>query len=397
MRFLAFILLLISSVSFASPSPIRVGVLHSLTGTMAFSEHSLKDAVLMLIDEQNQQGGLLGRPLEAVVLDPQSNDLLYAEKARQLIERENVAVIFGGWTSASRKAVLPVVEELDALLFYPVQYEGQEQSSNIFYFGATPRQQAIPAVDYLQQYRGIKRWILVGSDYVYPRTTNRIIKKFLSTTGVSHSNIMLAYQPLGHRDWQGTVADIKRFTNNEPASAIISTVNGDSNQQFYQELYSQGVRADHLPVLAFSIGEPELAKIDPQLVAGHLASWNYFMSLDTPTNLAFIKRFQAFTENSKQLASDPIEAHYVGFNMWLNAVKKAKSVDVDKVREAMVGIKATNLSGKQVQMRPNHHTSKPVYIGRAKNNGQYSIIWQSENLIKAQPFFDNLATPNAQE
>ncbi|MGZ8237062.1 MAG: urea ABC transporter substrate-binding protein, partial [Methylobacter sp.] len=300
---------------------IKVGVLHSLSGTMAISETTLKDTMLMLIDEQNKKGGLLGKKLEAVVVDPASNWPLFAEKARELLTKDKVAAIFGCWTSVSRKSVLPVIEELNGILFYPVQYEGEESSKNVFYTGAAPNQQAIPAVDYLMNDLGVKRWVLAGTDYVYPRTTNKILEAYLKSKKVAKKDIMINYTPFGHSDWQSIVADIKKFGSAGKKTAVVSTINGDANVPFYKELGNQGVSAENIPVVAFSVGEEELSGIDTKPLVGHLAAWNYFMSVDTTKNAAFIKQWKDYIKNPKRVTNDPMEAHYIGFNMWVKAVE----------------------------------------------------------------------------
>ena len=308
---------------------IKVGILHSLSGTMAISETTLKDVMLMLIEEQNKKGGLLGKKLEAVVVDPASNWPLFAEKARQLISQDKVAATFGCWTSVSRKSVLPVFEELNGLLFYPVQYEGEESSKNVFYTGAAPNQQAIPAVDYLMSKDGgeVKRWVLAGTDYVYPRTTNKILEAYLKSKGVASEDIMINYTPFGHSDWQSIVSDIKKFGSAGKKTAVVSTINGDANVPFYKELGNQGVKATDIPVVAFSVGEEELAGVDTKPLVGHLAAWNYFMSVKDPINTAFIEKWKAFTKNPKRVTNDPMEAHVIGFNMWVKAVEKAGTTD----------------------------------------------------------------------
>src|SRR5687767_12566903 len=324
---------------------IKVGVLHSLSGTMAISETTLKDTVLMLIDEQNKKGGLLGRKLEAVVVDPASNWPLFAEKARQLISKDKVAVTFGCWTSVSRKSVLPVFEELDSLLFYPVQYEGEESSKNVFYTGAAPNQQAIPAVDYLMNEEGVERWVLAGTDYVYPRTTNKILEAYLASKGVAAEDIVINYTPFGHSDWQTIVSDIKAFGSTGKKTAVVSTINGDANVPFYKELGNQGVSAEDIPVVAFSVGEEELAGLDTAPLVGHLAAWNYFMSVDTPENADFIEKWQGFIGSEDRVTNDPMEAHYIGFNMWVKAVEAAGTTDPDAVIAAMDGVAVPNLTG----------------------------------------------------
>ncbi len=364
--------------------PIKIGVLHSLSGTMAISETTLKDVMLMLVDAQNAKGGVLGQKIEAVVVDPASNWPLFAEKARQLITVDKVSAVFGCWTSVSRKSVLPVFEETGNILFYPVQYEGEESSKNVFYTGAAPNQQAIPAVDYLMDENKITRWVLAGTDYVYPRTTNKILEAYLKQKGVAQGDIMINYTPFGHSDWQTIVADIKRFGAAGKKTAVVSTINGDANVPFYKELSNQGVKATDIPVVAFSVGEEELAGIDTKPLVGHLAAWNYFMSVDTPANKAFIDQWHAFTKNPKRVTNDPMEAAYIGFNMWIKGVEKAGSADPAKVIPAMVGVSVPNLSGGFSAMMPNHHITKPVLIGEIEDNGQFNIVSQTPGLIVAE-------------
>ncbi|MGH1350592.1 MAG: urea ABC transporter substrate-binding protein [Methyloligellaceae bacterium] len=371
---------------------IKVGILHSLSGTMAISETTLKDVMLMLIDEQNKQGGLLGKKLEAVVVDPASNWPLFAEKARELISKHKVAATFGCWTSVSRKSVLPVYEELNSLLFYPVQYEGEESSKNVFYTGAAPNQQAVPAVDYLMSEEGgsVKRWVLAGTDYVYPRTTNKILEAYLIAKGVKKEDIMINYTPFGHSDWQTIVSDIKKFGSAGKKTAVVSTINGDANVPFYKELANQGIKAEDIPVVAFSVGEEELAGIDTKPLVGHLAAWNYFQSVDKPVNAEFVKKWKAHTKNPKRVSNDPMEAHVIGFKMWVEAVKKAGTTDPDKVGEAIIGIKVPNLSGGESEMLPNHHITKPVLIGEIQANGQFDIVWQTPALVKGDAWSNYL-------
>ncbi len=365
--------------------PIKVGVLHSLSGTMAISETTLKDAMLMLIDEQNKKGGLLGRPLEAVVVDPASDWPRFAELSRQLLTQDKVAAVFGAWTSVSRKSALPVFEELNGILFYPVQYEGEESSRNIFYTGAAPNQQAIPAVDYLAQEEGVERWVLAGTDYVYPRTTNRILETYLKDQlGVAQEDIMINYTPFGQSDWQSIVSEIKAFGSAGKRTAVVSTINGDANVPFYRELANQGVKAEDIPVVAFSVGEEELAGIDTAPLVGHLAAWNYFMSVDTPENEEFIKNWHAFIGNEDRVTNDPMEAHYIGFNMWIKAVEKAGTTDPDAVIDAMVGVSVPNLSGGYSSMMPNHHITKPVLIGEIQDDGQFETVFETPGLVVAQ-------------
>lgn len=367
----------------AADDTIKVGVLHSLSGTMAISETTLKDTILFLIDEQNKKGGVLGKKLEAVVVDPASNWPLFAEKARELITKDKVAVVFGCWTSVSRKSVLPVFKELNNILFYPVQYEGEESERNVFYTGAAPNQQAIPAVDYLMKEEKVKRWVLAGTDYVYPRTTNKILEAYLKSKGVAQEDIMINYTPFGHSDWQTIVADIKKFGSAGKKTAVVSTINGDANVPFYKELGNQGVKAKDIPVVAFSVGEEELAGIDTKPLVGHLAAWNYFESIKTKdgSNEKFIKDWQAYTKNPKRVTNDPMEAHVIGFNMWVKAVEKVKSTDPDKVIDALPGIEAPNLTGGVSKMLPNHHITKPVFIGEIKGNGQFDVVWKTPGLV----------------
>jgi urea transport system substrate-binding protein len=360
---------------------IKVGILHSLSGTMAISETTLKDVMLMLIEEQNKKGGLLGKKLEAVVVDPASNWPLFAEKARELISKEKVASVFGCWTSVSRKSVLPVFKELNSVLFYPVQYEGEESERNVFYTGAAPNQQAIPAVDYLMKEEQVKRWVLAGTDYVYPRTTNKILEAYLKAKGVKSEDIMINYTPFGHSDWQTIVADIKKFGSAGKKTAVVSTINGDANVPFYKELGNQGIAAKDIPVVAFSVGEEELAGIDTKPLVGHLAAWNYFQSIKDAKNDEFIAKWKAFTKNAKRVSNDPMEAHVIGFNMWVKAVEKVKSTDPDKVIDALPGIEAANLTGGISKMLPNHHITKPVFIGEIKGDGQFDVVWKTDGLV----------------
>lgn len=374
----------------AGDEVIKVGILHSLSGTMAISESSLKDTMLMLIEQQNQAGGLLGRKLQPVVVDPASNWPLFAERARELLAKEKVDVIFGNWTSVSRKAVLPVVEELNGLLFYPVQYEGEESSANVFYTGAAPNQQAIPAVDYLMKELGVQRWVLAGTDYVYPRTTNRILEAYLKSQGVAEADIMINYTPFGHADWQNIVSEIKRFGSQGKKTAVVSTINGDANVPFYRELGNQGIDAADIPVMAFSVGEQELSGIDTAPLVGHLAAWNYFMSVDTDANGDFIDAWTAFTKDDKAVTNDPMEAHYIGFNMWAEAVRKAGTTDVDAVKDAIIGVTVPNLSGGYAAMMPNHHITKPVLIGEIQDDGQFDIVWQTSGTVMGDAWSDYL-------
>jgi urea transport system substrate-binding protein len=386
--------------SASAADTIKVGILHSLSGTMAISEETLKDVMLMLIDEQNAKGGLLGKKLEPVVVDPASNWPLFAEKARGLLTQDKVAAVFGCWTSVSRKSVLPVFEELNGLLFYPVQYEGEESSRNIFYTGAAPNQQAIPAVDYLMSEDGgsVERWVLAGTDYVYPRTTNKILEAYLEQKGVAKDDIMINYTPFGHSDWQTIVSDIKKFASEGKKTAVVSTINGDANTFFYKELANQGVKAEDVPVVAFSVGEEELAGIDTTNLVGHLAAWNYFMSVDSPENDEFIEKWHEFIKKDSRInnksedrvTNDPMEAHYIGFNMWVHAVEQAGTTDVDAVRQAMYSQKLRSLSGYDIQMNTNHHLSKPVLIGEIQEDGQFQIVWETDGPIVGDAWTDYL-------
>jgi urea transport system substrate-binding protein len=362
---------------------IKVGILHSLSGTMAISETTLKDVMLMLIEEQNKKGGVLGKKLEAVVVDPASNWPLFAEKARELISKDKVAVVFGCWTSVSRKSVLPVFKELDSILFYPVQYEGEESERNVFYTGAAPNQQAIPAVDYLMSADGgsVKRWVLEGTDYVYPRTTNKILEAYLKQKGVKDEDIMINYTPFGFADWQTEVSKIKAFGSAGKKTAVVSTINGDANVPFYKELGNQGLKATDIPVVAFSVGEEELAGLDTKPLVGHLAAWNYFESIKTPANEAFIKEWHDFIKNPKRTTNDPMEAHYIGFAMWVKAVEKVGSTDPDKVIDALPGTEAPNLTGGVSKLLPNHHITKPVFIGEIRPDGMFDVVWKTKDLV----------------
>jgi len=378
-----------NSVAWAKDT-IKVGVLHSLSGTMAISETTLKDTMLMLIDEQNKKGGLLGKKLEAVVVDPASNWPLFAEKARELISKKKTDVVFGCWTSVSRKSVLPVFEELNSLLFYPVQYEGEESSENIFYTGASPNQQAIPAVDYLMNDLKVKRWVLAGTDYVYPRTTNKILEAYLISKGVDKKDIMINYTPFGHSDWQSIVSDIKKFGSAGKKTAVVSTINGDANVPFYKELGNQGVSAEDIPVVAFSVGEEELSGLDTKPLVGHLAAWNYFMSVESDVNEEFIGSWHKYIKNKKRVTNDPMEAHYIGFNMWVKAVEKAGTTDPKAVKDAIIGITVPNLTGGYSAMMPNHHITKPVLIGEIQKNGQFETVWKTSGLVAGDAWSDFL-------
>ncbi|MDX1809272.1 MAG: urea ABC transporter substrate-binding protein [Sulfurospirillaceae bacterium] len=378
------------SMTMQAAGTIKIGVLHSLSGTMAISETALKDTVLMLIAEQNKKGGVLGKKLVPVVVDPASNWPLFAEKMRGLLTKDKVAVTFGCWTSVSRKSVLPVVQELDGILFYPVQYEGEESSRNVFYTGAAPNQQAIPAVDYLMNEVGVKRWVLAGTDYVYPRTTNKILKAYLKSKGVKDSDIMVNYTPFGYSDWQSIVSKIKKFGSAGKKTAVVSTINGDANVPFYKELANQGISAENIPVVAFSVGEQELSGLDAKPLVGHLAAWNYFESVESPANSKFIAEWKKFTKNPKAVTNDPMEATYIGFHMWVKAVEKAGTTKPDAVIDAMVGISVPNLTGGIATMMPNHHLTKPVFIGEIQANGQFETVWRTPGEVVGDAWSDFL-------
>lgn len=378
-----------SSAAMAAEDTIKIGVLHSLSGTMAISETSLKDTLLMLVDEQNKKGGVLGKKIEAVVVDPASNWPLFAEKARELIQKDKVAAIFGCWTSVSRKSVLPVVEELNGILFYPVQYEGEESSKNVFYTGAAPNQQAIPAVDYLLK-QGVKRWALVGTDYVYPRTANKVLEAYLKSKGFTDKDIMISYTPFGHSDWQSIVSEIKKFGGAGEKTAVISTINGDANVPFYKELANQGVSAKDIPVIAFSVGEEELAGIDTKPLVGHLAAWNYFESVDSELNDEFIEKWHKFVKDEKRVTNDPMEATFIGFNMWVKAVEKGGTTDYSAVQDALIGVSVPNLSGGIATMMPNHHITKPVLIGEIQDDGQFEVVYETKGTVVGDAWSDYL-------
>jgi urea transport system substrate-binding protein len=374
----------------AQEDTIKVGILHSLSGTMAISETTLKDTVLMMIERQNAAGGLLGRQLEPVVVDPASDWPMFAEKARELIELNDVAVTFGCWTSVSRKSVLPVFEEFNSMLFYPVQYEGEESSKSVFYTGAAPNQQAIPAVDYLMNEIGVERWVLAGTDYVYPRTTNRILEAYLKSQGVVDDDIMINYTPFGHSDWQSIISDINNFGSTGRKTAVVSTINGDANVPFYIELGNQGISAEDIPVIAFSVGEEELSGLDTGPLVGHLAAWNYFMSIPTEENDDFIDEWLDFIGDDDRVSNDPMEAHYIGFNMWAEAVTKAGTTDPEAVQEAIIGVTVPNLTGGMATMMPNHHITKPVFIGEIQSDGQFDVVWETSGTVVGDAWSDFL-------
>ena len=360
-------------------SDIKIGILHSLSGTMAISETTLKDTMLMLIEKQNAKGGINGEKLVPVVVDPASDWPLFAEKARELLTVQEVDVMFGCWTSVSRKSVLPVIEELNGLLFYPVQYEGEESSKNVFYTGAAPNQQAIPATDYYLEELGVEKFALLGTDYVYPRTTNKILNQYLIDKGIPASDIFVNYTPFGHSDWSKIVADVVALGADGKKVGVISTINGDANIGFYKELAAAGISAEDIPVVAFSVGEEELSGLDTANLVGHLAAWNYFQSAESDLNDAFIKDWKA-TMGDNRVTNDPMEAHVIGFEMYVKAVEKAGTTDVDAVRKAMYGLKVPNLTGGMAEMLPNHHLAKPVLIGEIQADGQFDIISQTSEV-----------------
>lgn len=385
------IFVMVAAISSArADGSIRVGVLHSLTGTFAISEAPLKDVILMLIAEQNAAGGLLGRRLEPVVVDPASDPALFAEKARALLVEDQVDVIFGAWSSASRKAILPVLRAHDGLLFYPTQYEGRELERGVFYTGAAPNQQALPAVEHFLTDEGVKRWFLLGSDYIYPRTINVLIENFLRYRGVAAADIKTVYTALGERDWADIVSQIKDFSRAGSRSIVVSSINGDANLFFYRELARQGVDSADTQVLAFSIGENELSGVDNTPLEGHLATWNYFQTIDTDENLDFIERFRAFTGDPHRVVSDPIEAHVIGFTLWAKAVKRAGKTAPDAIRRAITGLRAPNLSGGEAVMLSNHHITKPVFIGEIRANGGFDVIWRSDGMVAGEPWTDGV-------
>ncbi len=385
----------VTSLSAYAADTIKVGILHSLSGTMAISETALKETALMTIAEINAKGGVMGKMLEPVVVDPASNWPLFAEKARQLLTQDKVAVTFGCWTSVSRKSVNPVFKELNGLLFYPVQYEGEELEKNVFYTGAAPNQQAIPAVEYLMSKDGgsAKRFVLLGTDYVYPRTTNKILRAFLKSKGVAEADIMEDYTPFGHSDYQTIIAKIKKFSSEGKKTAVVSTINGDSNVPFYKELGNAGLKATDVPVVAFSVGEEELRGVDAKPLIGHLAAWNYFQSLKNPANEKFVKMYKDWAVKNKLpnagtvVTNDPMEATYVGIHMWAQAVEKAKSTDVDKVIAAVGGQTFAAPDGFTIKMdEKNHHLHKPVFIGEIKADGQFNIVWKTKGPVRAEPW-----------
>lgn len=374
-----------------SASAVKVGILHSLSGTMAISETSLRDVVLMAVDEINAKGGVLGEKIEPVIVDPASNWPLFAEKAKQLITQDKVVVTFGCWTSVSRKSVLPVYEEYNALLFYPVQYEGEEQSLNVFYTGASPNQQLIPAAEYMAKELGTKKFYLLGTDYVFPRTANKVLKAYLLAIGVPESNIAEEYTPFHHQDYQTIVAKIKKFAAGGNA-CVMSTINGDSNVPFYKEFANQGLTAEDCPIMAFSVAEDELRAMDVPPLVGHLAAWNYFQTIKTKENFKFVRNFKRYCAKnklpggSKRVTDDPIEAAYFGVYVWAKACELAGSFDVDKVREKVYGQKFEAPGGAKQMHESNQHTKKPVIIGEIKRDGQFKIVFQTDGLVSPDSY-----------
>lgn len=370
---------------------VKVGVLHSLSGTMAISETSLRDVVLMAVEEINAAGGVLGKKVEPVVVDPASDWPLFAEKAKELIVNHKVAATFGCWTSVSRKSCLPVFEEYNALLFYPVQYEGEEQSLNVFYTGASPNQQLIPAAEYMMEEIGSKKFYLLGTDYVFPRTANKVLKAFLKSKGVPDENIVEEYTPFHHQDYQTIVANIKKFAAGGDA-CVMSTINGDSNVPFYKEFANQGLTSEDCPIMAFSVAEDELRAMDVPPLVGHLAAWNYFQSIDTPENNKFVADFKAYCARNNlpggeaRVTDDPIEAAYFGVYVWKAAAEKAGTFDVDAVRAAAYGLEFDAPGGKKKMHASNQHTHKPVFIGEILADGQFKIVYASEGLVEPDSY-----------
>ncbi len=373
-------------------STVTVGILHSLSGTMAISEVSLRDVLQMGIDEINAQGGVMGHKIIPQIVDPASNPDLFAEKAKELLGNK-IPVVFGCWTSVSRKSVLPVFEENKGLLFYPVQYEGQECSPNIIYTGATPNQQLIPAADYLmsEQGGGYTKFYLLGTDYVFPRTANHILKSYLLAKGIKAEDIVEEYTPFHHQDYQTIVSKIKAFATNGDA-AVLCTINGDSNVPFYKEFANQGLKAEDCPIMAFSVAEDELRAMDTEFLAGHYAAWNYFQSLESDINAKFVKTFVDYCAKnnlpggSARVTDDPICWSYTGLYLWKAAVEKAQSFEVDKVIAALSGLEFDSPSGKVKMHESNHHLAKPAIIGKIRKDGQFDIVSATEDLVIPEPF-----------
>lgn len=357
---------------------VKVGILHSLSGTMAISEVAVKESTQMAIDEINEAGGVLGKQIEVVTEDGASDWPTFAEKAKKLLQQDEVEVVFGGWTSASRKAMLPVFEENNGLLFYPVQYEGLESSPNIFYTGATTNQQIVPAVSWLLENKG-KKFYLLGSDYVFPRTANKIIKEQLKAEG--GELVAEEYTPLGHTDYATIISKIKQA---DP-DVIFNTMNGDSNVAFFKQLKDAGVSADDITTLSVSIAEEEISAIGADILEGHYASWNYYQTTDTPENKVFVENFKA-KYGAERVTADPIEAGYFGVYLWAAAVEKAGSFEVDKVKEAAPGIEFAAPGGKVTIDGDNQHVYKTVRIGKVKADGQFEEVWNSGEPVKPDPY-----------
>ncbi len=395
MRLFILLFTLISQPGWAL-EPIRVGILHSLTGTMAQSETPLKNVALMTIDQINAQGGVLGRPLEGVVVDPGSDWDRYTELADELLSKEGIDVLFGCWTSVSRKATIPALERNGGLLFYPVQYEGEERHPQIFYMGAAPNQQAIPAAEYLLRPSGgsFTQFALLGTDYIYPRTSNTILRNFLLSRGIHPDDIIEIYTPFGHADFSAELSQIRDFAGQNPHVAIISTVNGDANNALYSSFQNAVMSAENFPIIAFSVGETELQSVEPQAAAGHLASWNYFMSLKSKSNIAFIDQYRSWLSSNMPhidaktaVVNDPMEATYIGIHLWRQAVELAGTTDPLSVEEQMGNLRFQAPSGYEIRVDPkNHHLYKPVFLGRANTSGQFDIIWRSPSPLKASAF-----------
>ena len=395
------------AVSSFAADTVKVGVLHSLSGTMAISETSLKDVLLFTFDEINKSGGIKAGGknymIEPVIVDPASNWPLFAEKAEELLVKDKVSVVFGCWTSVSRKSVLPVFERNNGLLFYPVQYEGEELSKNIFYTAEAVNQQAIPAVDYMLK-EGKKKFYLVGSDYVYPRTTNKILKEYLKLKGIKDEDIIEIYTPFGHTDYQTIVAQIKKFSAGGSA-CVISTLNGDTNVPFFKEFANAGLTSENCPVVSFSISEDEFRGLPAKDLVGHLGCWTYFMSIKSPENKAFVKDFETWLKDPKVTGTDykvtgvdakgrvtcsPMNLSRIGVYLWKQAVEKAGTFDVDPVRTALIGQKFKGPAG-EVTMQENHHLINNAFIGETLANGQFKII-KTLNGVAGEPFSEKFLT-----
>lgn len=377
----------------ADTATVKVGILHSLSGTMAISEVSLRDVLLMGIDQINRAGGVLGRQIEPVVVDPASDWDLFAEKSKELLAQQHVAAVFGCWTSVSRKSVLPVFEEYKGLLFYPVQYEGQECSPNIVYTGATPNQQLLPAAQWLMSDEGgaCSKFYLLGTDYVFPRTANTLLKNFLLAQGVPAANIVEEYTPFHHQDYQTIVSKIKRFAA-QGGACVLSTINGDSNVPFYKEFANQGLEASQCPIMAFSVAEDELRAMDTRYLQGHLAAWNYFQSLPGEGNAAFVRDFKEYCAShnlpggSARVTDDPICWSYTGLMLWKKAVEKAGSFDVPSVLAALADLEYDSPAGRVRMHHENHHLAKRAIIGEIRMDGQFGIVHETPEVVEPEPF-----------